>query len=93
MATTATAAARQPREFHSAAGAPAVRIPVKRSQRIAGYLFVLPTFALFVAFVGWPIVQTIYLSLTKWSGFGDEDGSSGWTTTPGCSAIRSPSAR
>jgi ABC-type sugar transport system permease subunit len=45
---------------------------LKRSQRLAGYLFVLPTLALFLAFVGWPIVQTIYLSLTKWSGFGDK---------------------
>ena len=45
---------------------------LKRSQRVAGYLFVLPTLALFLAFVGWPIVQTIYLSLTKWSGFGDK---------------------
>ena len=43
---------------------------LKRSQRVAGYLFVLPTLALFLAFVGWPIVQTVYLSLTKWSGFG-----------------------
>jgi len=43
---------------------------IKRSQRIAGYLFVLPTLVLFLAFVGWPIVQTIHLSLTKWSGFG-----------------------
>ena len=46
--------------------------PLKRSQRLAGYLFVLPTLVLFLAFVGWPIVQTIYLSLTKWSGFGDK---------------------
>lgn len=45
---------------------------LKRSQRVAGYLFVLPTLALFLAFVGWPIVQTIYLSLTRWSGFGDK---------------------
>ena len=29
---------------------------LKRSQRAAGYLFVLPTLALFLAFVGWPIV-------------------------------------
>jgi ABC-type sugar transport system permease subunit len=47
-----------------------VRTSLKRSQRIAGYLFVLPTLALFLAFVGYPIVQTIYLSLTKWTGFG-----------------------
>jgi ABC-type sugar transport system permease subunit len=45
---------------------------LKRSQRAAGYLFVLPTLALFLAFVGWPIVQTIYLSLSRWSGFGDK---------------------
>jgi multiple sugar transport system permease protein/raffinose/stachyose/melibiose transport system permease protein len=45
---------------------------VKRSQRVAGYLFVLPTLALFLAFVGWPIVQTIYLSLTRWTGFGNK---------------------
>jgi len=45
---------------------------LKRSQRLAGYLFVLPTLGLFLAFVGWPILQTVYLSLTKWSGFGDK---------------------
>ena len=43
---------------------------LKRSQLIAGYLFVLPTLALFLAFVGYPIVQTILLSFTKWTGFG-----------------------
>jgi ABC-type sugar transport system permease subunit len=45
---------------------------LKRSQRLAGYLFVLPTLALFLVFVGWPIVQTIYLSVNRWSGFGDK---------------------
>ena len=45
---------------------------IKRSQRLAGYLFVLPTLVLFLAFVGWPIVQTIYLSLNRWSGFGNK---------------------
>ncbi|MET0693240.1 MAG: sugar ABC transporter permease [Propionibacteriaceae bacterium] len=43
---------------------------LKRSQRLAGYLFVLPTLALFLAFVGWPIIQTVYLSFNKWGGFG-----------------------
>jgi ABC-type sugar transport system permease subunit len=43
---------------------------LKRSQRVAGYLFVLPTLLLFLAFVGYPIVQTVFLSLTKWTGFG-----------------------
>lgn len=45
---------------------------MKRSQRVAGYLFVLPTLALFLGFVGYPIVQTIFLSLTKWTGFGEK---------------------
>ncbi len=44
---------------------------LKRSQQISGYLFVLPTLILFLAFVGWPILRTIYLSLTSWSGFGE----------------------
>ncbi|GAB3824419.1 ABC transporter permease subunit [Kribbella italica] len=44
--------------------------PLRRSQRIAGYLFVLPTFALFLGFVLWPILRTTYLSLTRWGGFG-----------------------
>lgn len=44
---------------------------LKRSQRIAGYLFVLPTLALFLGFVGWPILHTTYLSLTSWGGFGE----------------------
>src|SRR3954447_22416849 len=48
----------------------AKRGALKRSQRIAGYLFVLPTLVLFLAFVGWPILRAIYLSLTQWSGFG-----------------------
>jgi ABC-type sugar transport system permease subunit len=45
---------------------------LKRSQRLAGYLFVLPTLALFVAFVGWPIVSTVMLSFHKWAGFGNK---------------------
>lgn len=42
----------------------------QRSERIAGYSFVLPTFVLFALFVGWPILYAIYLSFTNWSGFG-----------------------
>ena len=46
---------------------------LKRSQRLAGYLFVLPTLALFLAFVGWPIVQTIIPELDqRWGGFGEK---------------------
>ncbi|MFI5707303.1 carbohydrate ABC transporter permease [Kribbella sp. NPDC051620] len=44
--------------------------PLRKSQRIAGYLFVLPTFVLFLGFVLWPILYTAYLSLTRWGGFG-----------------------
>jgi len=44
--------------------------PLRRSQRIAGYLFIAPTFVLFLAFVLWPILYTAYLSLTSWGGFG-----------------------
>jgi multiple sugar transport system permease protein/raffinose/stachyose/melibiose transport system permease protein len=44
--------------------------PLRKSQRVAGYLFMLPTFALFCGFVLWPIVYTAYLSLTSWGGFG-----------------------
>lgn len=44
--------------------------PLRKSQRVAGYLFMLPTFALFLGFVLWPILYTAYLSLTAWGGFG-----------------------
>jgi ABC-type sugar transport system permease subunit len=44
--------------------------PLRKSQRVAGYLFMLPTFALFLGFVLWPILYTTYLSLTAWGGFG-----------------------
>jgi multiple sugar transport system permease protein/raffinose/stachyose/melibiose transport system permease protein len=44
---------------------------LQRSQRISGYLFILPIVALFAVFVGYPILRTIYLSFTSWGGFGD----------------------
>jgi ABC-type sugar transport system permease subunit len=44
--------------------------PLRRGELRIGYLFVLPTVALFVVFVGWPILHSIYLSTTTWSGFG-----------------------
>jgi len=34
----------------------------------AGYLFVLPAFLLYVVFMIYPFVQSIYLSLTDWNG-------------------------
>src|SRR2546425_948803 len=33
-----------------------------------GYLFLLPGLALYLLFVGWPIVGTFLLSLTSWNG-------------------------
>jgi ABC-type sugar transport system permease subunit len=44
--------------------------PLRRAELRIGYLFLLPTVALFVLFVGWPILHSIYLSTTTWSGFG-----------------------
>jgi ABC-type sugar transport system permease subunit len=44
--------------------------PLARAERRVGYLFVLPTLVLFVVFVGWPILHSVYLSTTTWSGFG-----------------------
>lgn len=40
------------------------------SERLVGYVFILPTVAFFIVFVGWPIVHSLYLSFTSWSGFG-----------------------
>ncbi|MGW6276087.1 carbohydrate ABC transporter permease [Kribbella sp. NPDC055071] len=44
--------------------------PLRKSQRVAGFVFVAPTFVLFLGFVLWPILYTAYLSLTSWGGFG-----------------------
>jgi ABC-type sugar transport system permease subunit len=43
---------------------------LQRSERRVGLGLVTPTAALFAAFVGWPILFTLYLSFTSWSGFG-----------------------
>jgi ABC-type sugar transport system permease subunit len=43
---------------------------LQRAERVAGYGFVVPITVLFALFVGWPIVFAIYLSFTRWSGFG-----------------------
>lgn len=43
---------------------------LQRAERLAGYSFVLPISVLFAVFVGYPILFAIYLSFTKWSGFG-----------------------
>ncbi|MFC7374660.1 MULTISPECIES: carbohydrate ABC transporter permease [unclassified Brachybacterium] len=45
--------------------------PIRRKEMLAGYGFVVPTVVLFVLFVGYPILRTVYLSTTEWSGFGE----------------------
>ncbi|RKN37785.1 carbohydrate ABC transporter permease [Streptomyces hoynatensis] len=44
-----------------------------RSAALAGYLFVLPVAACFAVFVAYPFLRSMYLSLTRWSGFGDPE--------------------
>lgn len=48
------------------------RLPSRRNrrERYVGYAFVLPTLVFFAAFVGWPLIHSIYLSFTSWTGFG-----------------------
>jgi multiple sugar transport system permease protein/raffinose/stachyose/melibiose transport system permease protein len=55
------------------AGLPVARTrpsPLNRGERRVGLLFVLPALALFALFVGWPILHSVYISTTTWSGFG-----------------------
>jgi ABC-type sugar transport system permease subunit len=40
-----------------------------RGQHI-GYYFILPAVALFLIFIGYPLVRSIYQSFTEWPGFG-----------------------
>ncbi len=35
-----------------------------------GYFFILPVVALFLVFIGYPLVRSIYQSFTQWPGFG-----------------------
>jgi ABC-type sugar transport system permease subunit len=42
-----------------------------RSQgQSVGYLFIVPTVGLFLLFVGYPLIRSIYQSFTQWPGFG-----------------------
>jgi raffinose/stachyose/melibiose transport system permease protein len=40
-----------------------------RTHRTAGYLFILPALLFFLAFLVYPLLHTVYLSLTEWAGF------------------------
>jgi raffinose/stachyose/melibiose transport system permease protein len=65
MAVTETAAGPRPPATHPPP-------PARRRARRAGYwLYLLPGAVLFVLVIGAPLVGTLYLSLTKWSGVGD----------------------
>ena len=37
--------------------------------RLIGYLFILPALSIFLIFLVYPLMHTIYLSLTEWAGF------------------------
>jgi ABC-type sugar transport system permease subunit len=37
--------------------------------RLSGYLFILPALIIFLLFLVYPLLYTIYLSLTEWAGF------------------------
>ena len=39
----------------------------RRRQTIAGIIFVLPSLALFVAFLAAPLLYSLYISFNKWS--------------------------
>jgi raffinose/stachyose/melibiose transport system permease protein len=65
MAVTETSAGPRPPATHPPP-------PARRRARRAGYwLYLLPGAVLFVLVIGAPLVGTLYLSLTKWSGVGD----------------------
>ena len=40
------------------------------TRRLVPYLFILPSFLFLVAFVFWPLLRALYLSLTKWAMIG-----------------------
>jgi ABC-type sugar transport system permease subunit len=51
-------------------GAPLASRRLHRPEKIAGYVFILPTVVLFALFVGYPILRAVYLGFTTWTGFG-----------------------
>jgi len=53
---------RRPTRSQSMAG-------VRRREALVAYLFIAPTFILFVIFIAWPMVESLRLSLFKWNIF------------------------
>ena len=49
------------------------RIPRRRWQEMrAAYLFLLPALAVYLVFVFWPVIQSIFFGFFEWNGLGKE---------------------
>jgi ABC-type sugar transport system permease subunit len=49
---------------------PRAGVPGRARGQGIGYYFILPCVALFLVFIGYPLVRSIYQSFTQWPGFG-----------------------
>lgn len=45
---------------------------IRRQEMRAAYLFLLPALALYLVFVFWPVIQSIYFGFFEWNGLGKE---------------------
>ncbi len=51
----------------------AFKIPRRRREEMrAAYLFILPALAIYLVFVVWPVIQSIYIGFFEWNGLGKE---------------------
>ena len=57
------------------------------------YLFILPQFILFIAFLAWPVVRGIEISLNDWKIMGVTQRFIGAAATPNCSKIQTGGER
>ena len=49
------------------------RVPRRRWQEMrAAYLFLLPALVMYLVFVFWPVIQSIYFGFFDWNGLGKE---------------------
>jgi raffinose/stachyose/melibiose transport system permease protein len=51
-------------------GMEATGFPVRSTDKLIIFLFLLPAFALFTIFLAYPIIKSIYYSVFDWAGFG-----------------------
>lgn len=50
-----------------------IKIPRRRWEEMrAAYLFILPALAIYLVFVVWPVIQSIYFGFFEWNGLGKE---------------------